>query len=114
MRLIDADTLKAEFTGNFQELWHYTAVKAIIDNAPTIDDPLPYYPECDSCKNADKYEPKKGKWEENEDDYYYSVYTIECSCCNHEWYFEVGTDVKDLDYNYCPNCGARMETEDES
>ena len=37
MRLIDADTLKAEFTGNFHETWHYTGVRATIDNAPTID-----------------------------------------------------------------------------
>ena len=38
MRLIDADALKAEFTGNFgRELWHYTGIWATIDVAPTID-----------------------------------------------------------------------------
>lgn len=37
MRLIDADTLKAEFTGNFNEMWHYTGVRAVIDVAPTIE-----------------------------------------------------------------------------
>ena len=38
MRLIDADALKAEFTGNFgRELWHYTGIWAIIGIAPTID-----------------------------------------------------------------------------
>jgi hypothetical protein len=36
MRLIDADTLKAEFTGNFHENWHYTAIRAMVDEAPTI------------------------------------------------------------------------------
>lgn len=38
MRLIDADTLKGEFTGNFHETWHWTGVKTIIDNAPTAYD----------------------------------------------------------------------------
>lgn len=36
-RLIDANTLKAEFTGNFQETWHYTGIRAVIENAPTVD-----------------------------------------------------------------------------
>ena len=37
MRLINATTLKAEFTGNFQELWHYTGIWAMIDVAPTVE-----------------------------------------------------------------------------
>ena len=37
MRLIDADTLRANFTGNFLELWHYTAIWAMIDLAPTVE-----------------------------------------------------------------------------
>lgn len=36
-RLIDADTLRAEFTRNFNELWHYTGIWAMIDIAPTVD-----------------------------------------------------------------------------
>ncbi len=48
MRLIDADTLRAEFTGNFNELWHYTGVRAVIDNAPTID-AVPVI-RCKDCK----------------------------------------------------------------
>ena len=38
MRPIDADTLRAEFTGNFQEMWHYTGIWAMIDLAPTLED----------------------------------------------------------------------------
>ena len=36
-RLIDANALKAEFTGNFHEMWHYTGIRAMIDVQPTID-----------------------------------------------------------------------------
>ena len=36
-RLIDANALKAEFTGNFHEMWHYTGIRAMIDVAPTVD-----------------------------------------------------------------------------
>lgn len=55
MRLIDADALKAEFTGNFgRELWHYTGIWATIDVAPTID-AVPVV-RCNGCKHFD------GKW----------------------------------------------------
>lgn len=48
MRLIDADTLRAEFTGNFHELWHYTGIWAMIDCAPTVD-AVPVV-RCKNCK----------------------------------------------------------------
>lgn len=37
MRLIDATTLKAEFTGNFCEAYPPVQIKALIDIAPEID-----------------------------------------------------------------------------
>lgn len=37
-RLIDANLLRAEFTGNFHEMWHYTGIWAMIDCAPTAYD----------------------------------------------------------------------------
>lgn len=37
MRLIDATTLKAEFTGNFCEAYPPAQIKALIDIAPEID-----------------------------------------------------------------------------
>ncbi len=49
MRLIDADALKAEFTGNFgRELWHYTGIWATIGVAPTID-AVPVV-RCEKCR----------------------------------------------------------------
>lgn len=37
MRLIDANALKAEFTGDLHEMWHYTGIRAMIAAAPTVD-----------------------------------------------------------------------------
>lgn len=37
MRLIDADTLKGEFTGNFMDAYLTALVHTLIDSAPTID-----------------------------------------------------------------------------
>lgn len=33
-----------------------------------------------------------------------------CSNCDNVYYSDYG-DVKDMGYNYCPNCGAKMESE---
>ena len=52
MRLINATTLRAEFTGNFQELWHYTGIWAMIDVAPTVD-AVPVV-RCKDCKHYHK------------------------------------------------------------
>ena len=60
-----------------------------------------------SIPAADVEEVRHGRWEEAEDDYY-GLYIIKCSECREEWCFEVDYDVKDLNYNYCPNCGALM------
>lgn len=88
MRLIDADTLKAEFTGNFHEMWHYTGIRAFIDVAPTIDaEPV-----------------RHGHWI---DAYPYIepnpmfMYGI-CSACGCEQ--SISNKL-----NYCPNCGAKMD-----
>ena len=51
MRLINATTLKAEFTGNFQELWHYTGIWAMIDVAPTVE--AVSVVRCKDCKHSD-------------------------------------------------------------
>ena len=54
-------------------------------------------------------EPKTGHWIEKDgfdgDTYY------DCSECGEPFCFIDGTPTDNL-YNYCPNCGARMEEED--
>lgn len=61
---------------------------------------------------ADVEEVRHGKWIESEDDYY-GLYIIKCSLCREVWCFEVKDDVKLMNYNYCPNCGARMDGDTE-
>ena len=48
-----------------------------------------------------------GRWTIAEDDYY-GLNIVKCSVCHEEWCFEEGDDVFDLNYHYCPNCGAYM------
>ena len=93
MRLIDADTLKAEFTGNFNELWHYIAIKALIDCAPTIDPkdlrPKAKWRTLDDCSNAGVY----------------------CTRCYKKVY-RVDYANQKVKSRFCPNCGAEMEDEE--
>lgn len=85
MRLIDADTLKAEFTGNFNEMWHYTGIRAVIDVAPTIDaEPV-----------------RHGHWVNGH--VAWNHYR-RCSECGKVFSNSSKT-------NYCSNCGAKMMDE---
>lgn len=85
-RYIDANLLKAEFTGNFAKAYAVPLIKSLIDQQPA----------------ADVQEVKHGKW----------IYRSDCGCtvCSNcrgsvEEYVEY--------YNYCMWCGARMDLEDE-
>ena len=51
MRLIDADTLRAEFTGNFQNAYTPGEIWAIIDLAPTVD--AVEVVRCVGCKHSE-------------------------------------------------------------
>ena len=53
---------------------------------------------------------KTGKW--IPDDTICEDTLYRCSNCGNVYYLNYG-DVKDMGYNYCPNCGAKMESEDE-
>lgn len=84
MRLINADTLKAEFTGNFQNSYCSAEIKALIDLAPTID-PV-----------------KHAKWK-----YYHKQGIAVCTYCS----FERNLDEDFGRAVSCPNCGAKMDLE---
>ena len=59
---------------------------------------------------ADVAPVRHGRWVKSEDDYY-ELYMIKCSVCREEWCFECDDDAFDLNYHYCPNCGAKMDEE---
>lgn len=55
---------------------------------------------------ADAQEVRRGRWMEHSDEWDGGYY--ECSVCGEAFTFIEGTPKENL-YNYCPNCGARME-----
>ena len=57
---------------------------------------------------TDVAEVRHGRWTIAEDDYC-GLNIVKCSVCHEEWCFEEGDDVFDLNYHYCPNCGAKMD-----
>lgn len=61
---------------------------------------------CDMAINALEQEPKTGKW--IEEDIFDGDVAYRCSVCNELFCLMEGTP-KDNEYNYCPNCGAKME-----
>lgn len=49
-----------------------------------------------------------GRWEIKTDDY--DCEYAKCSACGEEFY-DANEDTIDITFNYCPNCGARMDGE---
>ena len=91
MRLIDADALPIKFDGHTVGVW-----KNDLDAAPTIDAAPVVH----------------GRWillGKNEHDYETSV-EEKCSLCG-RYVYRYDTELQD---NYCPNCGAKMDKEDET
>lgn len=90
-RYIDADSLKAEFTGNFSGEYPAPLVKALIDIQPA----------------ADVAEVRHGNWIGE------SLECSECgklvsSICDAGGYLSYGIEE---DLKYCPFCGAKMDKE---
>lgn len=61
---------------------------------------------------ADVAEVRHGRWFRDEDNWN-SLTTFQCSVCGEEYCFECDEDILTLNYNYCPNCGAKMDLEGE-
>ena len=49
-------------------------------------------------------ERRKGKWHRR---FYPQIEMMVCSECQEEFSYDAETGIRD--YNYCPNCGAKME-----
>lgn len=96
-RLIDADVLRESWLDwNPYEIIEANTVLESIDQTPTVD-AVPV---------------RHGRWETSEDDYY-GLYIIKCSLCREVWCFKCDDDVFDLNYHYCPNCGAKMDGDED-
>lgn len=97
MKLIDADELEKVWTIASPEPYSTDAAEVLdsIRGAPTVD-AVPVV---------------HGRWGQTNDDWY-GLTTFQCSACGEEYCFEYAEDLSALNYNYCPNCGARMDLED--
>ena len=84
MRLIDADALREYLLANFS---YCAGIEKALANAPTID-PV-----------------KHGRWIMKEDKYYW---WCECSECGSQPMKNRFNNLQERS-NYCPNCGARMD-----
>lgn len=59
-----------------------------------------------AVKSLEKQIPKKWQYEMVND---YDTYV--CPCCKEYWYMYYGTPATN-EYNYCPNCGQRLDWSD--
>ena len=84
---------------NEDELCKYIRKKTTASGAEWIVNRIKEMP------SDDVAEVKHGKWETVNEDW--DVY--ECSVCQHEFMLIAGKP-RDNSYNFCPNCGADMDT----
>ena len=63
------------------------------------------------CPTTDVVEVRRGEWVEWGDEMLGTVYM--CSVCKVDFVTEVGTPSDNL-WNYCPNCGAKMDGKGEN
>ena len=107
MRLIDADKIDTRPRGNNSQRTMWANIKAVIDNAPTVEPICPYLSD-DEVKQpciqgpceVDALKRPQGKWKRIIDEYY----DVECPFC--------GFKEDGIMYNFCPQCGAKMQTSD--
>ena len=107
MRLIDADTLKADLKQYFTDgVLDGVSAKVLfnqilhdIDNAPTVHDTINLYPSGEVIVQETR---PHGKWITEHGN-------IECNLCGCWFYL---TELNDGKANFCPNCGADMRQEE--
>lgn len=93
MRLIDGNSLCEMFVKNQPEWWHHSAVWAVICAAHTI--------EAEPVKHGRWIEKQQAiSYCEDDVDVFYKCSVCGCQCCGES--------------PYCPNCGAKMEVQNET
>ena len=99
MRLIDADLIKDTISIDYYEhftISHDTDQIALIDMV------------CDDIDESPTIDPENfrphGKWEHTHTSESYYSECWKCSVCGFE-------DTEGYGFDYCPNCGAKMDSE---
>lgn len=105
MRLIDADALKEAIEQgicNFELPVSANEIMPIIDNAPTVEPTFGLFKEmlCTECGKR-----PQGEWIEDKVAFHFVC--SQCDCALRQLKSEVFEG--DYDYNFCPNCGAKMK-----
>lgn len=101
MRLIDAGKLKELFPDNGEGSWTYNVTaKVYIDAQPTVDAVPVIHGRW--IKGSETKMIKKNR-------YLIIADAMYCSECENEAYWD--TDYGQQLFDYCPNCGARMDEE---
>ena len=106
MRLIDADALKALIDDGWGEGPFKNAFFEEIDDTPTIDPAE--NGGCWGCQCALLVDAlmKHGEWIDNKAAFHFVC--SECGCTVRMDKGQVFDRIED-EYNYCPNCGAKMD-----
>ena len=113
MRLINADELKKVIDKYCEDYQGFDGVIDIIDNAPTVEQEV-YMTGKDYDLYLEGYKQGKidfskpqGEWEQyTNTDEMLNIWS--CSNCKEEFCSEIGGNPHEWNYNFCPNCGARM------
>lgn len=95
MRLIDADELwerlKKSMVRHIVTNTLFNTVKATIDGTPTVEAEQVIH----------------GKWERSKEDGFDPL--VKCTACGEEFVCTELDIIDDLQWNYCPTCGAKMD-----
>ena len=95
-KYIEVDLLKSELKDlNESERLYYMGVFDIINSQPIVD----------------AKEVRHGKWERSEKSF--SYYQYKCNNCGCDDYTQTDRQGECKLMNYCPNCGAKMDKEQE-
>ena len=136
MRCIDADALIKDVLdlqncyNGFSDTYDKACIIGLIDEQPTIEPPYELDEWCTDCREYDRernccprynqvirdaaaavkanFTPKQGRWIEcDHDKWSGDTFAYRCSECGGAYHLNIEQVIGV--WNYCPNCGARME-----
>ena len=107
-RMIDADDAWQIAQRVYSDPVILFCVRTVLENAlmEAAREKLPPFKCTVNEPTVDAVEVVHGQWVDKED--YYMETGVSCSICGERYFFETSrTDFEP--YNYCPNCGAKMD-----